>query len=126
LAGSLPDQIVVPAIDGIGIGAYVTWFIAIAMTGLGVGGQALIARAMGAGDRALSHRALGQTISLSIGWGALVGVVMYFSVGPLAYLCELSDEATLFCAQYVHTLAYSMPLCGVLTVGTMCLHGAGE
>jgi putative MATE family efflux protein len=126
LAGSLPEAIAVPAIDGIGIGAYVAWFIAIAMTGLGVGGQALIARAMGAGDHAQSQRALGQTISLSVGWGVLVGIAMYFSVEPLSKLSGLSPAATHYCAQYVHTLAYSMPLCGLLTVGAMCLHGAGE
>ena len=56
MAGGLPDQIVVAALDGLGIGAYVGWFIGIAMTGLGIGGQALIARANGAGDVTLLER----------------------------------------------------------------------
>ena len=36
LSGSLPDTIVVPAMDAIGIGSYLTWFLAIAMSGLGI------------------------------------------------------------------------------------------
>ena len=33
-------------LDGLGVGSYVGWFIGVAMAGLGIGGQALIARAM--------------------------------------------------------------------------------
>jgi Na+-driven multidrug efflux pump len=47
LAGNLPAEIARPAMDGVGIGSFVGWFIGIAMTGLGVGGQAIIARGMG-------------------------------------------------------------------------------
>ena len=37
VAGNLPNEIVVPALDGIGIGTYVGWFTGIAFAGLGVG-----------------------------------------------------------------------------------------
>ncbi|MCZ6834800.1 MAG: hypothetical protein O7G85_03405, partial [Planctomycetota bacterium] len=36
IAGSLPGDIVVPALDGLGIASYIGWFIGIAMTGLGI------------------------------------------------------------------------------------------
>ena len=39
LSGSLPGSIVVPAMDGIGIGSFVGWFVSIAMGGLGLGGR---------------------------------------------------------------------------------------
>jgi putative MATE family efflux protein len=126
LAGSLPKAIVVPAIDAIGIGSYVGWLIGVAMAGLGIGGQAMIARAIGAGDVTRGGRALGQALSLSVWWGALVGVVMWWGAGPLADLCQLSPEARTYAVQYVRMLAAAMPFAGVMWVGSMCLHGAGE
>ncbi|MGI9013621.1 MAG: hypothetical protein ACR2GY_05150, partial [Phycisphaerales bacterium] len=35
LAGNLPEEIVRSAMDGLGIGSYIGWFIGIAMAGLG-------------------------------------------------------------------------------------------
>jgi putative MATE family efflux protein len=126
LAGRLPNDIAMPALDGIGVGSYVAWFIGIAMAGLGVGGQALIARGMGSGDRAESHRALGQSMMLSLVWGVVVGVILWFMVGLIARMCSLTGEAALFCTQYIQMIALSMPASAVMMVGWMCLHGAGE
>jgi putative MATE family efflux protein len=126
LAGNLPREIIVPGIDAIGIGAYVAWLIGIAMAGLGIGGQVLIARGMGSGDLSQSGRALGQALGLSVGWGVVVGIFMWIAAEPLARMCQLSDEATVYCVQYVHMLAYSMPFSGIMWVGSMCMHGAGE
>jgi len=69
LAGRLEGESAKAAMDAIGVGSYVTWFILIAMTGLGIGGQAIIARAMGAGNQQEAHRALGQALMLSALWG---------------------------------------------------------
>lgn len=126
LAGNLPAAIVKPALDGIGVGSYMGWFIGIAMSGLGIGGQAIIARAMGAGDQPLAHRALGQILTLSVLWSVLVGVFMWFIVDGLSAYARLSPEAAEYCRQYVRILAVSLPFCGIMMVGSMCLYGAGE
>lgn len=126
IAGNLPGPIVVAAMDAIGIGAYVAWFTGIAFAGLGVGGQAIIARAMGSGDRSDAHAALGQSVTLGLAWGAVVGVAMAALVHPLAWVSGLSPEAQAHCGTYVRTIAWSMPFCGLMSIGTMCLHGAGE
>ena len=126
VAGNLPRSIVVPAMDGIGIGTYVGWFTGIAFAGLGVGGQAIIARSMGSGERHDAHAALGQSVTLGVLWGAVVGVCMAALAHPLAMVAGLSPEAERHCTVYVTTLAWSMPFCGLMNIGTMCLHGAGE
>jgi putative MATE family efflux protein len=125
-AGRLPQDIVVPALDAISIGSYVTWFMSIAMAGLGIGGQALIARAMGAGDHEQSHRALGHAVVLSVAWGAFVGLALWFGAWPLAVICRLTGDAASLLVAYVQIIAYAMPLAGLMLVGSMCLHGAGE
>ncbi|MEC7352080.1 MAG: MATE family efflux transporter, partial [Planctomycetota bacterium] len=126
LAGRLPDRIVEPALDAIGIGSYISWLVGIAMAGLGIGGQVIIARAMGSGDPKDAHDALGQSIGLALIWGSLVGLVLWLLVAPLAAISDLTPEATELLGEYVLTIAFSMPLCGVLMVGSMCLYGAGE
>lgn len=126
VAGKLPDHMTVPALDGISIGAYIGWFIGIAMAGLGIGSQALIARAIGAGDTSLGDRTLAQSMLLSILWGGCVGILLWFMVEPLAIIVKLSDEATHYLLQYVRTICIAMPAAGVMMVGSLCLHGAGE
>ncbi len=126
IAGSLPGETVVSALDGIGIGSYVAWFIGIALAGLGVGAQAVIARAMGAGRRDEGESACGQSITFSLLWGALIGAALWFAVVPLADLAGLHGASADFCVQFVRVLAIAMPATGVMTVGSMCLHGAGE
>ncbi len=126
LAGNLPTDIARAAMDGVGIGSFVGWFIGIAMTGLGVGGQAIIARSMGSGDLREGSRALGQSMLLSLVWGVLVAVVMWLLAEPLARFSNLSPEATRDCVTFVQTLSLGIPFCGVMMVGGMCLHGAGE
>jgi putative MATE family efflux protein len=126
IAGNLPASIVVPALDGIGIASYVGWFIGIAMTGLGIGAQAVISRAIGAGHRAESHRALGQAMVLSLAWGTLVGIGLWVLAPSLGRFCGLTPEAMTYCVQYIRMLSYSMPLCAIMMVGSMCLYGAGQ
>lgn len=126
MAGNLPQGVVVPALDAIGVGSYVGWLIGICMTGLGIGAQAIIARAIGRGDGPEAHIALRQALGLSVLWGAMVGVAMWLLAEPLGHYTSLSPEAITFCTQYVSMLALAMPFCGIMLVGSMCLHGAGE
>ena len=46
LAGRLDATIARPALDGVGLASYVGWFTGVAMSAIGIGGMALIARAM--------------------------------------------------------------------------------
>lgn len=126
LAGRLAPEIVVESMDGLGVASYIGWFIGIAMGGLGIGGQALIARGIGSGDGAMAHRALGQAILLSMLWGLVVAVVMWLGAPMIASASGLDGQASEFCVQYIRILAYVMPLTGILMVGGMCMHGAGE
>jgi putative MATE family efflux protein len=126
VGGSLPDGVATPALDGIGIGAYVGWFIGIALMGVGVGAQAIIARAMGAGDPAGAQVVAGRGLALGLAWGSAVGIVLWFAVVPLAELCELHGRSAEFCIQYTRINAIAMPFLSVMSIGSMILHGAGE
>ncbi|MCH2161458.1 MAG: MATE family efflux transporter [Phycisphaerales bacterium] len=124
--GSMPEDIVIPALDGLSVGSFIGWLISIAMSGLGIGAQALIARAIGAGEVPLAQRAVGSAITIAFAWGAVVGVALWFMIEPLCQLVELDPEATRFAREYVQVLSFSMPFCSVMMVASMCLFGAGE
>ncbi|MBC8200896.1 MAG: MATE family efflux transporter [Planctomycetes bacterium] len=125
-AGALPQDIVLPSLDAIGIGSYIGWFIAIAVSGVGMGAQALIARAMGGGRVADGHKVLGQSLTLAFFWGCMVGAGLWFFAVPLGELCQLSAEANKYLVQYIQILAIGMPACSVMTTGSMALHGSGD
>lgn len=128
LAGHLPDDIVVSSLDGLGVGSYVGWLIGIAMSGLGIGGQAIIARAMGAGEGKPAHQALGQSLTLSVAWGLLFAGAMWIFAPALADIALTNEqaEAKQYCIEYVRFIACGLPFFGVMMVGGMCMHGAGE
>ena len=92
-AGALPDGVVLPAMDAIGIGSYIGWFISIAVSGVGIGAQALIARAMGSGNVGFGEKVLGQSLLLAFVWGTFVAIGLWFAAAPLGELCQLSEEA---------------------------------
>jgi len=126
LAGQLPAGESLPALDAIGIGSYVAWFIGIALGGIGIGGQAIIARAMGSGDVREGERALGQVMSLAVIWGSFVGAALWILSPLVADFTGLSPEAKRLFLQYIRTLAAAMPLTGIVTVGSMALTGSGD
>jgi putative MATE family efflux protein len=125
-AGALPEHVVIPAMDAIGIGSYIGWFIAIAVSGVGIGAQALIARAMGSGDTALGEKTVAQSLILAFVWGAVVAWALWFFAEPLGELCKLSEDAKVYLVQYIRVVALGMPACSVMTTGAMALHGSGD
>lgn len=126
LTGHMPDSIAQAAMDGVGIAAYVRWFIGIAVSAIGIGGMALIARATGANDIKLAHRSLGQATLLGLIAGILVAVALWVGVPWVAKLAQLSPEATIYCNQYIRIVAVGLPATSILFTGMMCLHGVGE
>ena len=88
-AGALPSEVVLPAMDAIGIGSYIGWFIAIAVSGVGIGAQALIARAIGGGNVSSGRVVLGQSMVLAFFWGGIVGIALWYCAAPLGQLCQL-------------------------------------
>lgn len=125
-AGALPEEIVLPALDAIGIGSYIGWFISIAVSGVGIGAQAIIARAMGSGDVLLGERVVAQSLILAFVWGIVVAIALWIFAEPLGELCQLSEEAKVYLAQYIRVVAIGMPACSVMTTGAMALHGSGD
>ncbi len=127
LAGHLPGELSVYALDAVGVGSYIGWFINIAMSAMGIGGAALIARGMGAGNYEQSHQALAQAIGVALIWSVVVGALLWFVAPWLAHnMMQLQQDSADYFIAYVRILALGLPFSGVLMTVSTCLHGAGE
>ena len=126
LAGNLPTGVAGAALDGVGFGASFMWVASIVLMGIGIGAQAIIARAMGSGDLREARAAGGTAVSASLVAGVLAAAAVWFTGPWVAGWMGLSGEALRYANEYVHAIAVSMPAMSVMMVGGMALHGAGE
>jgi putative MATE family efflux protein len=126
LAGNLPLSVAGAALDGVGFGASFMWVASIVLMGLGIGAQAIIARAMGAGTPGEARTAGGTAVAVSAVAGVVGAVAVWFAVSPVARWMGMADDAHRYGVEYVRVVAVSLPLMSVMTVGGMALHGAGE
>lgn len=126
LAGNLPEGTAGAALDGVGFGASFMWVASIVLMGLGIGAQAIVARAIGAGERDEARIAGGSAVTASFAAGIVGAFAVWFSAPSVAGWMGLSGEALRYATEYVRIIAISLPLMSVMTVGGMALHGAGE
>jgi putative MATE family efflux protein len=127
----LNDQILaghmsVAATNGVGVGVYVEWLIAVVQMAVGVGSSALVARAMGARHRRLANAALGQSLLLGFGCGIGIGALIYVIAPALGRFTLLEGESLDACVTYLRILTLAAPLSGVLFAGAACLRGSGD
>src|SRR5690349_7041983 len=76
LANHLPKD-AAAATAAVGTITYFLWFIGLIAGAIGTGSTALIARAVGARHRGLAASVTGQSVSLSLLIGCLLGVILY-------------------------------------------------
>src|SRR4051812_36209663 len=109
-----------------GTANYIAWFLSSCTSLVAVGGTALVARFVGAGDRATAVRAPNQTILLAVLFGLLatpvVLAVLPGGVGALGLTGDAADAATQFLRPIL-----TLVTCQLVTqAGIACLVGAGD
>ncbi len=125
VTGNLPEG-ATAALDGVSMGSYVGWFIGIAVSGVGIGAQAIIARAIGGGNTREAAQGLGQAVVFAAFWGVVIGVALWFMAPLLGRIGNLTEAGRVACEQYVRVIALGAPFNAFTFIGIMALHGAGE
>jgi len=69
--------------------AYIIWLLMILQSAVGMGAQALVARANGAKDRLLAERAFGQSVLLGVVSGTLGGLIVYLFTDQIVTLANM-------------------------------------
>ncbi|BAM02490.1 MATE family efflux transporter [Phycisphaera mikurensis] len=123
---AVAGRLSVEATNAIAIAAYFGWFLVLMTSAAGSGAAALIARAIGGGDRRLGNRALGQAILLAVGWSAAVGAAVFLGADAIGRLAQLDEASRVLATQYLRVIAAAAPLTAVLFIGNACLTAAGD
>lgn len=114
------------AAAALGVGGYIGWLMGLLHMAVGVGGAALVARAVGGRHRRLANAALGQAVLLALGAGAVLGVLVFAGAPAIGALAGVEDEALRLCVVYLRIIAVAAPLSALLFVGGACLRGSGD
>ena len=122
VAGHLTGE----ALGAIAVGGYVNWFMGLMVMGIGAGGAALIARAVGGGHKGLANAGVGQTLLLGTIASGVVGLVVIAMAHPIGWATGLRGEALWLCKQYLWITAAGLPVAAVLYVSVSCMTAAGD
>lgn len=122
VAGHLTKQ----ATSAIAVGGYINWFMGLMVMGIGAGGAALIARAIGGGHKRLASAGVGQSLLLGTIVGIVVGLLVYAMAHPIAVAAGLTGQSLALCRQYLWITAAGVPLAAILFVSAACMTSAGD
>jgi putative MATE family efflux protein len=124
LSASLPNG--EAATDAIGGASYIMWLIGLVIMAIGVGATALISRSVGKGRLGVANVVLGQALTLAVGSGVIIGVLIYFLSSPITDLLNMTPEAAAFFDDYMKIIAIGVPAASTLFALIACSRGAGD
>ena len=113
------------AIAAVGLAANVMLMVLASSQALGVGTTALVARAVGQGDRDRSNRVFNQTLSLSIASGAGFLVVGLFLYRPYVHWLASDELTRRYAEQYLIWFVPALALQYPLISAGAALRGSG-
>lgn len=122
LAGTVSKE----ATAAVGTGAYMNWFVSLAVMLVCTGAHAVISRAWGAGDRKTANRALEQGLLMAIGIGIIIGSVAWIFAPQVAAFLMRTDEARELLTQYLRIDALGYLAMSVLLLVSAVLRAAGD
>lgn len=114
------------AADAIGGASYIMWFIGLVIMALGVGATALVARSVGKGRLAVARTVIGQTCTLAIFAGLIVGLFIFLITPYVAQFLNMSEAAAGYFNSYMRIIALGVPFASTLFGLIACARGAGD
>lgn len=116
----------VEATDAIGGASYIMWLIGLVIMALGVGATALISRSVGKGRMGVANAVLGQTLTLAVISGILIGTAVWFLSHPIVELLNMTPQVGAYFDEYMRVIALGVPAASVLFALIACSRGAGD
>src|SRR5690606_12279027 len=88
-----PDAFARDAADALSVAGYIGWLMGMLQGAVGIGAAALVARAIGGRHRRLANGALGQAVLLALGFGAVIGGVVFLLAPAIGGLAGIEERA---------------------------------
>jgi putative MATE family efflux protein len=114
------------ALAGVGLGGQVLNLTAALYGAVGVGGTALIARHIGAREPEEANQLAGQAMVLALALGALTALLCFSLAEPIMQAFGAEPAVVAAGATWLRVAAPSFLFLGVLLVGTGALRGEGD
>jgi putative MATE family efflux protein len=108
------------------VAGYLLWFLGSLLTLVSVGATALVARLVGAGDRAEATRITQQAIAMALMLGTLTMVIGWAVVPEVVRLMNLRGPSADLATLFLRIVLTSTPLLACTSAGIACLRGAGD
>lgn len=94
--------------------------------GMSIAAAALVARALGQGDRVLARRRAGHALIHGVWMGAAFAALVWLALGPLVRLLGATGEAEGLAINYLRVVTPSLPLLIVGMIGGAILRAHGD
>lgn len=114
------------AIAGVGLGTQLTFFLQVAFMGLAVGNTALVARAIGAGDKRMAERVAKQSLTIALVLGLGIGVVTLFAADAIVGMMGAEPQVNALASNFLRIIGLFAFVMGVMFIGSGTLRGAGD
>lgn len=114
------------AIAGIGLGGQLTFFLQVAFMGLAVGNTALVARAIGAGDKRAAERIAKQSLTLAVVISAVIGALTWFVADDIVRVMGATESVNALASGFLRIVSLFAFVMGVMFIGSGTLRGAGD
>jgi len=122
----LAGHLNVSATAAVGFSAYVSWLIAMLFGLVGTGATAIVARAIGAGNREEARRATNQAIMLSLFMGLIATACIPLAAPHLAGWFNPSPETHRDATRFMRIEATAYLIESFTFIAAACLRGAGD
>jgi putative MATE family efflux protein len=114
------------ALAGVGMGGQVLNLTAAVYGAVGVGGTALVARHIGAREPDEANRLARQAVLLALALGALTALACFSLAHPIMQFFGAEADVVSAGALWLRVVSPSLLFLGVLLVGTAALRGGGD
>ena len=119
-------QLGAEAIAGVGLGGQLTIFLQVLFMGLAVGNTALVARAVGAGNKPEAERVAKQSLMLAIGISLAVGTATWFFADEIVRVMGADATVNTVASGFLRIVSLFSVVMGVMYIGGGTLRGAGD
>ena len=110
----------------VGYAGAILFFTTSFSIGMAIAVGALVARALGAGDRALAEERTSHGLVYGIVFGSLFALLVWLYVGPLVRLLGATDETADLAGMYLRIVIPSLPFLLVGMMGGAILRAQGD
>ncbi len=114
------------AVAAVGVGTTTVWVVLTLFFAVGVGATALVARAVGAKDQALSQKGTGQGIILGLLAGILLTALAQPMVHAITDVMGVQGNVADLAAAFLRIFSLALPAVGITYSANAAMRGAGD